>query len=418
MEESEYRAAEGLYGQEGRNGDERHHEGVFGHRRPGLFLQPSEHHIPHVYLSATGARFLNRRPAGPPRAGRLQDSPIAAAGPVQSRGMGVREDRRVPAEPPAGLLARFRARGVRDLRDLDLRDRLGSPPAPLRLAVMVFALVILLGALAYVLGRTEGSWFGLVVTAVGVLGVAVAVGGALAITQYRHLEDLDRARDQLLALHAQIDALQQGSEARLHDARAIIGAMSAALHALVRAGNDPAIAGALTEELDRLRQVLVATQPAILVRVPAAVVCRSVESFARLREVPLVVDVPSDLMLLIDPTGITQILRNLIDNARKYAPGSPVRIGCEPAGPYARIFIEDDGPGIDAAVAETLFQSGVRGGGDAQGSGRGLAVARRLAEDMQGSLWFEPRNGGGARFVLKLKAVGPVPAAAGGEVGS
>ena len=324
----------------------------------------------------------------------------------------------MPAEPPAGLLARFRARGVRDLRDLDLRDRLGSPPAPLRLAVMVFALVILLGALAYVLGRTEGSWFGLVVTAVGVLGVAVAVGGALAITQYRHLEDLDRARDQLLALHAQIDVLQQGSEARLHDARAIIGAMSAALHALVRAGNDPAIVGALTEELDRLRQVLVATRPAILVRVPAAVVCRSVESFARLREVPLVVDVPSDLMLLIDPTGITQILRNLIDNARKYAPGSPVRIGCEPAGPYARIFIEDDGPGIDAAVAETLFQSGVRGGGDAQGSGRGLAVARRLAEDMQGSLWFEPRNGGGARFVLKLKAVGSVPASAGGEVGS
>jgi signal transduction histidine kinase len=316
--------------------------------------------------------------------------------------MGVREDRRAPAKP-AGLLARFRARGVRDLRDLDVRDRLGHPPQPLRLAAMVFVLVLLLGAMVYVLARTENSWFGLVVTAVGVFGIAVAVGGALAVTQYRHLQDLDRARDELLDLHARIDALQQASEGRLHDARAIIGAMSAALHALRQSGDTPEIAAALGEELDRLRQVLTATRPAILVRVPAAVVCRSVESFARLREVRLIVDVPSDLMLMVDPTGITQILRNLIDNARKYAPGSPVRIGCEPAGPFARIFIEDDGPGIDAAVAETLFQSGVRGGSDAQGSGRGLAVARRLAEDMQGSLWFEPRNGGGARFVLKLR---------------
>jgi signal transduction histidine kinase len=121
-------------------------------------------------------------------------------------------------------------------------------------------------------------------------------------------------------------------------------------------------------------------------------------------------------MLLVDPAGIIQILRNLIDNARKYAPGSPVRFSCEPAGPFTRILIDDDGPGIAAESAETLFQSGVRGGSTEQGSGRGLAVARRLAEDMQGSLWFESRPEGGARFVLKLLVAEAHPAVVGEAV--
>jgi signal transduction histidine kinase len=225
----------------------------------------------------------------------------------------------------------------------------------------------------------------------------------MASAEYRNLQELDRSRNELLALHAEIDVLRQTTDSRLHDARAIVGAMSAALHALERAGGTPAIAAAIGDEIGRLRQILTAAPPAALTRIPAGVICQSVESFARLRDVPLTVHVGRDAILLVEPTGIIQILRNLVDNARKYAPGSEVRITSEPAGPYVRINIDDDGPGIDVTLAEALFQSGVRSGGSEQGSGRGLADARRLAEAMQGSLWYEPRPEGGSRFVLKLR---------------
>ncbi|HSG79955.1 MAG TPA: HAMP domain-containing sensor histidine kinase [Acidimicrobiia bacterium] len=299
-------------------------------------------------------------------------------------------------------LKRFRARGVRDLRELDADDRLGQPPAPLWMAVRVFGLVMAVAVVAYAFGRSGGSWLAYLAGIVAVFGLTVAIGSALAIAQYRFLQEGDRARQELLALHAQLEVVEDGAESRLHDARTIIGAMGAALHALERSGEHPEVTAALVDELEQLRRVLVAPQQLGLLPVPASVVGRSVESFARLRKVPMEVDVPADLQLLVEPTAISQIMRNLIDNARKHAPGSQVRVGCEPAGEYVRITVDDDGPGVHPAAAEALFHSGVRTGGDTQGSGKGLAASRRLAEAMGGSLWHEPQTSG-ARFVLKLR---------------
>ncbi len=156
------------------------------------------------------------------------------------------------------LVRRFRVRGVRDLRDLDTRGRLGHPPRPLPMALAVFVLVALLGLTTFALGRGAGTAaILLIVAAVAVFGIAVAVGSALAVAEYRAAQQADRAGAELLTLHAELDTGAPGETgSRLHDARALTAAMGAALHALQQSGADPTIVTALSDQLAALRRLL------------------------------------------------------------------------------------------------------------------------------------------------------------------
>jgi len=311
------------------------------------------------------------------------------------------------------LLRRFRVRGVRDLRDLDTRGRLGYPPRPLALAAAIFILVALLGGTTYALGRSEGLVpVILLIAAVAVFGIAVAVGWALAAAEYQAAQQADRAGAELLTLHAEFDRARRVTNSRLHDARAITAAMGAALHALKRSGADPAIVDALAEQVAYLRELLTEKADARLEPVEVAEVLLQVSPFATLHGITLLHEAPDNAVVLANRDHVLAILQNLIDNSRKYAPGSPILITCEPAGPYLKLVIQDQGPGIAAADAEELFLPGARRGGDAQGFGMGLAISRRLAESMGGSLWYEPRSSRGARFVLKLHRAAGGPGSA------
>lgn len=311
------------------------------------------------------------------------------------------------------LLRRFQARGVRDLRDLDARGRLGNPPRPLAMAAAIFVLVALLGGTTYALGRSGAVPQALLlITAFAVFGIAVAVGWALATAEYRAAQQADRAGAELLSLHAELDRERRETSSRLHDTRAITAAMGAALHALARSGADPVITAALSDQVAHLRQMLVESKAAGLERLGVAEVLLQASPFATLHGIALLHEAPTDAAVLANRDQLLAILQNLIDNARKYAPGSPILITCEPAGPYLRLVVQDEGPGITAADAEELFLPGVRRGDDAQGFGMGLAIARRLAEGMHGALWYEPRHGRGSRFVLKLPRAEGVPAGA------
>jgi two-component system sensor histidine kinase KdpD len=300
------------------------------------------------------------------------------------------------------LLRRFRARGVRDLRDLDAANRLGQPPRPLLMALAVFLLITLLGATTYTLGRNAEPTALLLIATVAVFGIAAAVGSALAVAEYRALQQTDRAQAELLALHADLELARREASFRLHDARALTVAMDAALHALRQSGADRTIVAALSDQVTHLQRLLTAAPAARPEPVATADVLAQVGSFAALHGVSLLHEAADDAVVLANRDQMVAILENLVDNARKYAPGSPVLVTCETAGPYLKIILEDQGPGIAAADAEALFQPGVRRGEGAQGFGMGLAIARSLAEDMGGALWYEPRSGRGSRFVLKL----------------
>jgi signal transduction histidine kinase len=68
--------------------------------------------------------------------------------------------------------------------------------------------------------------------------------------------------------------------------------------------------------------------------------------------------------------------------------------------------VDDRGPGIAPDDLEWIFERGQRSDTvvDREGAGLGLHIARRLARDLGGDLWAESRIGGGARFVLTLRA--------------
>jgi len=101
---------------------------------------------------------------------------------------------------------------------------------------------------------------------------------------------------------------------------------------------------------------------------------------------------------------VLQVLINLIGNAIRYAPeGSHIRIALEHEGAWARIVVEDEGPGLSTADQAIVFEKFERLGrsGDG-GSGLGLYISRRLARAMKGELSVQSEPGKGARFILEL----------------
>jgi signal transduction histidine kinase len=104
-----------------------------------------------------------------------------------------------------------------------------------------------------------------------------------------------------------------------------------------------------------------------------------------------------------DPGQLRQALVNLVENAvQATSPRGEVRIvGTDAPGAAAIVLaVEDDGPGVDEAVRRRLFEPLVTT--KARGIGLGLALVKRVAERHGGSVAYEPRPGGGARFTLRL----------------
>jgi len=97
---------------------------------------------------------------------------------------------------------------------------------------------------------------------------------------------------------------------------------------------------------------------------------------------------------------------NLIENALRHTPpGSEIRVSTRLVNGQAELIVEDDGPGVPAELAPTLFERFVRGAGDRGGSfGLGLAIVHAVAESHGGSVRLENRVPHGARFVVDLPA--------------
>jgi two-component system sensor histidine kinase KdpD len=72
-----------------------------------------------------------------------------------------------------------------------------------------------------------------------------------------------------------------------------------------------------------------------------------------------VIDLPSDLpQLYVDPQRIEAVLRNLIENAAKYAgDNSPITISAGIEGQHMVVRVRDQGPGIPPEYSERIFES-------------------------------------------------------------
>lgn len=100
----------------------------------------------------------------------------------------------------------------------------------------------------------------------------------------------------------------------------------------------------------------------------------------------------------LDADRLREVLANLVENA--LAAGAPVEVTVRQREGELEIEVADRGPGVQAQDRERIFEPFVTG--KTQGTGLGLAVARRIAEAHGGSLTVHERQGGGAIFRLLL----------------
>ena len=127
------------------------------------------------------------------------------------------------------------------------------------------------------------------------------------------------------------------------------------------------------------------------------------------RQHRLRMDVPEKgLAVLGDPTRLTQVFLNILNNAAKYTPaGGDIQVRAQAQGRDAVVSIRDNGVGIPAALLDSvfdLFAQGERTLDRAEGGlGIGLTLARRIVEMHGGSISANSAGAGqGAEFVVRL----------------
>jgi signal transduction histidine kinase len=121
-------------------------------------------------------------------------------------------------------------------------------------------------------------------------------------------------------------------------------------------------------------------------------------------------DATQGLMLRGSPRLLRRLLRNLLENARRYGAGQiTVQLSRQTGatGPVAVIRVSDNGPGVPPDQRERIFEPFYRLPGASEregGVGLGLALVRSIAQRHGGSVRCEERLGGGASFVVELPA--------------
>ena len=278
--------------------------------------------------------------------------------------------------------------------------------------------------------RAAGWWSWLMIAVallVGVLSQAAdlarrarARAEAEAAAEHSRLE---REHDLRLQIEAVDEARRDFLAALAHDFRTPVASIEALSTALARRAGDlgpeerAEVAqliegharhlGAMVSEVRELAvsESLAADRRVDLSDVYLPDLVRASAAAAGLTPDRLVTDIdPSVALLRTDGEKTLRILANLLQNAAKHSPADqPVEVHVGRSDGLVELAVLDRGPGIPPEIASQAFEKAV-GFGPHRSSGLGMWIVAQFVESLQGSVWVEPRPGGGmvvrARFPL------------------
>jgi two-component system sensor histidine kinase KdpD len=247
--------------------------------------------------------------------------------------------------------------------------------------------------------------------------VALSFYAALGVERLR----LEREAEHAQALR-EADELKNALLASVsHDLRTPLTTIKALAHDLRMEGHERA--ATIEEEADRLNRFVADLLDLSRLNAGSLTVSPEVNAVedlfgaalqrvsGTLRERALQVAVDAGEPLLVGRFDFVHSLRivvNLIENAAKFSPaGSTIDLSAERQREELRITVADRGPGVTPGEEERIFEPFYRPGGTSDGgsgAGLGLSIARRMAEAQGGTVRYEPREGGGSVFTLRLPA--------------
>lgn len=217
-----------------------------------------------------------------------------------------------------------------------------------------------------------------------------------------------------LVEHERLAAVGQFAAAIGHELRRPLWALTL-VHHLLRESLAPGPGSDVSEQLDMAeretaRAVAVADDllgyvrphPPVLEALAVSAVVREALSGASVPPGVVVSLHIDEARVVADRGQLVQMLANLIVNAVQAMGGTGrLDIATELRDGEVAVVVDDSGPGIDPAVAGTIFDAFSTTKPD--GMGLGLAIVQALAEGHGGRVTLENRSGGGARATLWLR---------------
>ncbi|NLI75821.1 MAG: HAMP domain-containing histidine kinase [Candidatus Riflebacteria bacterium] len=250
--------------------------------------------------------------------------------------------------------------------------------------------------------------------------------GVLARSFNRMVRELHAAQERLLLVQGQLlqkekmAVLGRFSASVAHEINNPLGTILVTAGLLKEAAAaarppDPEDLEAIVEETKRCRRIVESllryahNRPPELsphpLREMVETILHRLAGSTTLGQLPLTTGPLPAVTVLADPTGVSQVLRNLLENARDAVAGvADPAIGLEAetiAGEAVRLSVTDNGPGL-GGMADHLFEPLMTS--KAQGTGLGLAICQSIVEGHGGRIWAErtPEGRTVFRFTLRL----------------
>ena len=120
-------------------------------------------------------------------------------------------------------------------------------------------------------------------------------------------------------------------------------------------------------------------------------------------EVGLVLQMPEyNTYLTTDSMRLTQVVNNLINNARKFTKEGSIRFGyrLEDDGRNVYIFVCDTGCGMEQKELSQIFDRFYKGSSHIPGTGLGLSICKTIVEKLNGNITVISEKGMGTEIIL------------------